>query len=45
MLLNKVELWDLTMTKDASLWFIGSGFVIVMNLNEAKKENEFLRNC
>lgn len=43
LLLSKAGLWDLTLVKDAVLWFIGSGFVIVMNLNEAKKENAFFK--
>lgn len=43
LLLNKIGLWDLTLVKDAVFWFIGSGFVIVMNLNEAKKEKAFFK--
>jgi hypothetical protein len=43
LLLAKIGLWDLTLVKDATVWFIGSGFVIVMNLNEVKKEKAFFK--
>jgi hypothetical protein len=39
-----INFWELSLLKDTVFWFIGSGFFILMNLNKAKKENNFFKN-
>jgi len=36
--------WDVGLLKDSVYWFVGSGFVMLMNLNDASKESRFFRN-
>src|SRR5690606_20568260 len=42
-LMHKINLWDRSLAKDSIFWFVGSGFIILMNLNDAKKENAFFK--
>lgn len=43
-LLFRFNFWDLTLLKDSIYWFIGSGFLILFNLNKANKERDFFKN-
>jgi len=35
--------WNQSLLKDTTFWFIGSGFLIIMNLNKAGKEKGFFK--
>lgn len=43
-LLYLVDFWDSSLLKDSIYWFIGSGFLILFNLNKAGKEEGFFKN-
>lgn len=40
-LLSILSIWDLSLTKDAIYWFIGTGLVILFNTNNATQDNRF----
>jgi hypothetical protein len=42
-LLFKFGFWETTLLKDSIYWFVGSGFIILINLNRASKEEGFFR--
>lgn len=42
-LLYQIEFWNSFLLKDSIYWFIGSGFLILFNLNKANKEKHFFR--
>lgn len=39
-----IKFWDQALLKDTIIWFTGSGFFILMNLNKAEKEKNFFKN-
>jgi hypothetical protein len=39
-----VDFWDSSLLKDSIYWFIGSGFLILLSLNKAGKEENFFKN-
>ncbi len=41
--LCKVGLWDVSLIKDTVFWVIGSGLVLLFNLNEAEKEKDYFK--
>lgn len=38
------DFWSYVLLKDTVFWFVGTGFVILMNLNKAQKEEKFFVN-
>jgi len=40
---NKVHIWDNSLMKDTVFWIFGSAFVLVMNVNEASKDDYYFR--
>ncbi len=43
-LLRFLGFWNIELLKDSVYWFIGSGFVMLMNLNDVSKEPQFFKN-
>jgi hypothetical protein len=39
-----IKFWNQALLKDTIIWFAGSGFFILMNLNKAEKEKDFFKN-
>lgn len=43
LLLHKVKLWDFLLVKDTILWILGTGFVLLLNVNKALQDNNYFR--
>lgn len=43
-ILYQINFWDNSLLKDSIYWFIGSGFLILLNLNKTDKEQGFFKS-
>ncbi|NAY91405.1 hypothetical protein GTQ34_05685 [Muricauda sp. JGD-17] len=41
--LSYVKFWDFILLKDTVFWYMGTGFITLLNLNKALEENDFFR--
>lgn len=43
-LFYKIHLWDISLLKDTILWFLGTAFIMFININKVTVENSYFKN-